>query len=277
MKKKMTMVMSLTLVLVLAAAMLSGCSGKKESRLDKIKKAGEIVMVTSPDFAPMEFEDISSGETVYVGSDIELGKYIAEQLGVELKLEPMDFDSALGAVSTGTADMVISGLSWTKDRSESMLLSDFFNKTGDGGQGILILKEQADQYKTAEDFAGKKVAAQNGSLQYNLVSEQLPDAQIEPITNLNDAVMMLTGGKVDAIASAVTSGEMYLQNYEELTFSEFYFDLEDEGSVLGVPKGETELIEAINEILAEVNEQGLYEIWLEEAKELAKSLGLEVE
>ena len=67
-----------------------------------------------------------------------------------------------------------------------------------------------------------------------------------------------------------------MQNYEELTFSEFYFDLEDEGSVLGVPKGETELIEAINEILAEVNEQGLYEIWLEEAKELAKSLVLEV-
>lgn len=158
-----------------------------------------------------------------------------------------------------------------------MQLSDFFNKTGDGGQGILILKEQADQYKSAEDFAGKKVAAQNGSLQYNLVTEQLPDAVIEPITNLNDAVMMLTGGKIDAIASAVTSGEMYLQNYEELAFSEFYFEIEDEGSVLGVPKGETELIEAINEILAEVNEQGLYEKWMEEAKELAKSLGLEVE
>lgn len=275
MKKKWIVLGALTLVL--AASLLSGCSGKKENRLEKIKKAGEIVMVTSPDFAPLEFEDISSGETVYVGADIELGKYIAEKLGVNFKLEPMDFDASQTAVSTGTADMVIAGLSYTDDRAESMQLSDFFNKAGDGGQGILVLKDKLDQYNTAEDFKGKKVAAQNASLQFNLVTAQLPDAKIELVTSLNDAVLMLTSGKVDAVASAVSNGEMLLNNYEEIAFSNFYFEIEEEGNVLGVPKGETELIEAINEILAEVNEQGLYEQWLEEAKALAKSLGLETE
>ena len=60
------------------------------SRLDAILDAGVITMATSPDFAPYEFEDISSGTTEYAGADVELGKYIAEQLGVELQIEAME-------------------------------------------------------------------------------------------------------------------------------------------------------------------------------------------
>lgn len=274
MKKKIAVVMTMVLMCALA---LTGCGKKEEkNRLEKIKEAGKIVMVTSPDFAPMEFEDISSGETVYAGSDIELGKYIAEKLGVELEIKAMDFTAVQTAITTNSADMAISGFSYTDDRAESMELSIFFNQVGDGGQGVLVLKENLDQYKTAEDFAGKVVAAQNAALQYNLVESQLPDAELKPITSLNDAVMMLINGKVDAIAVAGTNGENYAKNYEEVAMSEFYFDYTEEGSVLAVPKGETELIEAINEILKEVNEQGLYEVWLEEAKVQAEALGLDV-
>lgn len=274
MKKKIAVVMTMVLMCALA---LTGCGKKEEkNRLEKIKEAGKIVMVTSPDFAPMEFEDISSGEIVYAGSDIELGKYIAEKLGVELEIKAMDFTAVQTAITTNSADMAISGFSYTDDRAESMELSIFFNQVGDGGQGVLVLKENLDQYKTAEDFAGKVVAAQNAALQYNLVESQLPDAELKPITSLNDAVMMLINGKVDAIAVAGTNGENYAKNYEEVAMSEFYFDYTEEGSVLAVPKGETELIEAINEILKEVNEQGLYEVWLEEAKAQAEALGLDV-
>lgn len=274
MKKKIAVVMTMVLMCALA---LTGCGKKEEkNRLEKIKEAGKIVMVTSPDFAPMEFEDISSGEIVYAGSDIELGKYIAEKLGVELEIKAMDFTAVQTAITTNSADMAISGFSYTDDRAESMELSIFFNQVGDGGQGVLVLKENLDQYKTAEDFAGKVVAAQNAALQYNLVESQLPDAELKPITSLNDAVMMLINGKVDAIAVAGTNGENYAKNYEEVAMSEFYFDYTEEGSVLAVPKGETELIEAINEILKEVNEQGLYEVWLEEAKVQAEALGLDV-
>ena len=77
--------MALTLALMMAASSMMGCGKKAESKLEKIKADGKIVMATSPDFAPYEFEDISSGETVYAGADIELGKYIAKSLGVELE------------------------------------------------------------------------------------------------------------------------------------------------------------------------------------------------
>lgn len=234
-------------------------------------------MATSPDFAPLEFEDISSGTAEYAGADIELGRYIAEQLGVELKIEAMDFNSVQAAMSTGSADIAISGFAYTEDRAESMELSDYFNKDEDDGQGLLVMKETADSFQEAADFDGKTVAAQNGALQYNLVQDQLPGAKIEPISGLNDAIMMLKTGKVDAVAVSGDNGKMFAENYDDIVMSEFYFDYSAEGNVLAVPKGETELMDAINEILADVNEQGLYSQWLADAKELAASLGLEMD
>ena len=273
-KKLMSTLLGATLLI----GMLGGC-GSSQSRLDQVKEAGVLTMATSPDFAPMEFEDISSGETKYVGSDIELGKYIAEQLGVELEIQAMDFSAVQAAVTSGQADIAISGFAKTEERAESMELSDFYGmEENDGkGQGLLVLADQVDNYTSAEDFSGKLIGAQNGSLQYNLVTSQLPDAEVELISSLNDGLLMLQTGKIDALAVSGDNGEMFEQNYDSVSMSSFYFDYQSEGNVVAAKKGETELMEAINEIIADVNEQGLYLQWKEEATELAKSLGIEVD
>lgn len=275
--------MKKTLAIILAASLamtaMSGCSESK-SRLEKIKEAGVITMATSPDFAPMEFQYVDeSGKNVYAGSDIELGKYIAESLGVELKIEAMDFTAVQAAVTTGTVDMAISGFAKTAERAESMELSDYYNVDDDDdtiNQGILIMKEDAAVLNNADAFAGLKVGAQNGSLQYNLVKEQLPaDVTIEPIGSLNDGVLALTTGKIDALAVSGENGILYAGNYPEICMSEFAFDYSSEGNVLACQKGETELMAEINKILAEVNEQKLYSQWSDEATALAESLGIE--
>lgn len=273
-KKLMSTLLGATLLI----GMLGGC-GSSQSRLDQIKEAGVLTMATSPDFAPLEFEDISSGETKYVGSDIELGKYIAEQLGVELEIQAMDFSAVQAAVTSGQADIAISGFAKTEERAESMELSDFYGmEENDGkGQGLLVLADQVDNYTSAEDFSGKLIGAQNGSLQYNLVTSQLPDAEIELVSSLNDGLLMLQTGKINALAVSGDNGEMFEQNYDSVSMSSFYFDYQSEGNVVAAKKGETELMEAINEIIADVNEQGLYLQWKEEATELAKSLGIEVD
>lgn len=73
-----------------------------------------------------------------------------------------------------------------------MELSTPFNITEDGGQTVLVAKGQGANYTTAEDFSGLQIGAQNGSLQYNLVSSQLPeDVEIVPVGSLNDGVLML--------------------------------------------------------------------------------------
>ncbi len=247
----------------------------EKSRLEEILEKGVITMATSPDFAPYEFEDISSGHTEYAGADIELGKYIAEKLGVELQIEAMDFNACQGAVSMGAVDMSISGFAYTEERAQSVGISDGYNITSEGGQGIIILKERADELNSYDAFEGKTVAVQNASLQQQLRAEQLSNSTEEIVTNLNDGIMMLITGKIDGLCSDLKVAEQYCTNYPDLAISDFTFEYESEGTRVLVPKGEDELLEAINEIIAEVNELGLYQEWYNESLELATSLGLE--
>lgn len=274
--KKMKKLFCAALAAAMLMATMSGC-GSSQNRLEKIKESGKLVLATSPDFAPLEFEDLSSGEAQYVGSDIELAKYIAEKLGVELEISAMDFSAVQAAIPSGQADIAISGFARTEERAQNLELSTPFNITEDGGQTVLVAKGQGANYTAAEDFSGLQIGAQNGSLQYNLVSSQLPeDVEIVPVGSLNDGVLMLETGKIDALASDLSNAELLLESHDGIETTDFMFEYSSEGNVAAVKKGETELIEAVNEIIEEVNELGLYDQWKEEATELAKSLGLEV-
>lgn len=122
---------ALMLALVMALSLVA-CGSKADTTaddtaaaesanaLEKIKADGVLTVALSPDFSPMEFVDSSkTGQDQYVGFDITLAKYIAENLGVELVIEPMGFDASQTAVYTGSVPMSISGYSWTEDRAEN--------------------------------------------------------------------------------------------------------------------------------------------------------------
>ena len=256
---------------------LSSITGDGD-RLDKILAAGVITCATSPDFAPNEFIDISSGETKYVGCDIDLAQHIADSLGVKLEIVPMKFDAIKAAVTTGQVDMAIAGLAYTEDRAKNMQLSDLFGNTAaDEGQGIIVLKENADKLKTADDFTGKTVLAQNGSVQLDLTSVQLPKATCTPITDVNNGVMEVITGQADGITLDLAVAEVLIATHKELAISDFQFEYESKGNVIGCTKGETKLVNALNMVVKEVNEKGLYKQWKDKAVELAKSLGVEVD
>ena len=116
--KKMKKLFCAALGAAMLMAAMSGC-GSSQNRLEKIKESGKLVLATSPDFAPLEFEDLSSGEAQYVGSDIELAKYIAEKLGVELEISAMDFSAVQAAIPSGQADIAISGFARTEERAQN--------------------------------------------------------------------------------------------------------------------------------------------------------------
>ena len=247
------------------------------NKLDKILEAGVITCATSPDFAPNEFIDISSGETKYVGCDMDLAQYIADSLGVKLEIVPMKFDAIKAAVTTGQVDMAIAGLAYTEDRAKNMQLSDLFGNTdADEGQGIVILKENADKLKTADDFAGKTVLAQNGSVQFDLTTTQLPKAKCTPVADVNNGAMEVMTGQADGITLDLAVAKVMINTHKELAISDFQFEYESKGNVIGCTKGETKLVHALNQIVKEVNDKGLYKQWKDKAVELAKSLGVEV-
>lgn len=243
--------------------------------LEKIKADGVLTVALSPDFSPMEFVDSSkTGQEQYVGFDITLAKYIAENLGVELVIEPMGFDASQTAVYTGSVPMSISGYSWTEERAQNYELSDYYyageNETR---QALLIKKENADKYASPEDLAGQDVGAQNASLQMQLVTEQLAGANPVAIGDITVGVMELKSGNIEALAVAYGNAEMIVDANPDLVICTWEFDVKAEyaTNVIMMQKGETELLDAVNAILAQAKDSNLYDGWYKDAVELGKS------
>ena len=254
----------LLVALMLITLTLTALAG---GRLDAIKAAGKLVIGTSPDYAPYEFPG-PDGQPV--GADIDLAKYLAEGLGVELVVESFSFEGVLAAVAAGKIDLGIAGMDPTPERKSSMDFTDiYYNETN---QVILIHKDSQETIKTLADFAGKKVAAQNGTLQQTLVTEQLPDSQMELITLIPDGIMMLLTHKVDGIALASVVADQYIANYPDLVICESKFDYTSSGIAAALPLGEPELLEAVNGLIAKVVEENLFYQWMDAAVELNNSM-----
>ena len=264
-------------VIVMAFVCALGLTACKKNVLDDVKEKGKIVITTSPDYAPWEFIDPSkTGQDQYVGADIELMKYIAEKLGVELEIKATDFDTTLALLQTGAADLAISGFTYKAERAENYEMSIPYD--GEGSQGVLVLTENVATYKdlAALNKEGIKVAGQNGSLQADYVGEYLPNAELKKITKIADGILYLNSGEVQAMAISSTAAESIIaQNPGKYTYLEDTFPVPEEETQLFVlaQKGQEDLIEAVNAILEEVVEQGLYKEWMEEATELAEKTG----
>ena len=234
----------------------------------------KLQVALSPDFAPMEFVDTSKeGQDQFVGFDVTLAKFIADELGVALEIKPMSFDACQTAVQMGAVDMSISGFSWTEERAANFCLSDYYY-AGDNEteQTIIVSAEKAGTFAAAEDFQGLKIGAQGASLQESLCNEQLAGiATVELFKDINDAVLALKTGKIDGIAVATGNGEAIIANNAEVGMSGFDFEVDEsaENNVIMLNKNAEALTAKVNEILAKAYEAGYYGTWYEEAKALS--------
>ena len=275
------------------AAMLAGCSSSAPAAsdspapanwLEEIKARGVLTVATEPYFVPNEFIDpTKTGAEQYVGSDMELAKLIAERMGVELEIVPLEFTQVLASVAEGKYDLAISALAYTPTRAEAMELSIGYNMRDDNpGYGLLIREENKDDITGPEDIKDFILITQSGSIQEELCNQQVPAyKEFKRVSSMTDAFLSVQEGKADAAAVAITNAQLYIDSNPGcgmMIVENFKFDFDNEkygGTRIGAPKGETELIEAVNEVLREVNENGQYKAWYDEYAEYAKSLGIE--
>ena len=233
----------------------------------------EIVVAMSPDFAPMEFVDLSrSGDDQYVGYDVLLAKYIANHLGKKLVIKPMSFDAVMTAVQTGNADMGISGFSWTAERAENYFITDWYEAgENETEQVVITTAENEGKLTDAASFEGLKVGAQGGSLQELLVKEQLPGAECVLMTDLNDLATALLTGKIDALAVAQGNGESFISaNDGKLAESGFQFEIDEKykNNVVLINKDNAELGEQVNAVIAQQKADDVADAWYEASQML---------
>ena len=244
--------------LVIAIAMIMTCSLAMADRLADIQSAGKVVIATSPDWPPYEYID-DNGDIV--GTDVLMMQWIAEQLGVELEIQPLAFDACLAAVGRGDVDMMVAGLTFDEERLNAMELTGIY--WNEGAQGLLVKKGMGATYNSAEAFNGKAVAAQNGTNQQIMVEEQLTGASLELITKIPDGVNMVKSGRVDALAVPKTVYDSVLAENDDLEVAEFAFDFEG-GNYIASVKGEDTLTAKVQELINQINAEGLYQKWVDE-------------
>ena len=267
---------------------LSACSKKEETVVDegntteetatyKLVSDGVLTVSMSTDFAPMEFVDLTkSGQDKYVGSDVELAKYLANALGLELLIKPMDFDTCQASVANDIVDISISGYSYTTQRAASYLLSEDYYSEGDSGQVALIAKANEDVYTDLNSLnqAGVEVAAQNGALQQEIVIEQLPNATLKPVDDLNAAYDNLAAGTYAAVVVASTVAETLVASAPDkfAIVSEQFDDSKYTGYHILINLENEGLKTAIDAAIASIPEDQ-YKTWQDEAQALFLSLG----
>lgn len=262
MKLKQMIAMMATLVagILLVACGTSGDSSK--STLEKIKEKGTLVVATSPDYAPFEFQTLVDGKNKVVGADILMAEKIAEALGVELEISSMNFDNVLNSVNNGRADIAIAGLSISEARMKVFDFSEPYYQVQDV---VLVRQDEATAYTSIEGLANKTVAVQKGTTQETYAKEQLTDANIVSLTQMGEAINELKSGQVDAVLldSPVAIG--YTTQNKDLAVANITLP-ETDGNTKAIvmPKNSGDLKEEIDKVVQEIVETGEYDRYLQE-------------
>ena len=243
--------------------------------LDELKaelttvEAGKLTVATSPDFAPYEFYAIDENEEpVLAGFDMDIAKLIADKLGLELEVIPMDFDGTISELGAKKVDISLAGYSPDPDREDLMNFSEIYYK---GGQSFWATKATASKFT---DLASANnpdyvIGAQTGSIQSDLAKKNAPDADLLDMSKVTDIIADMLAGKMDGAFIETLVGESYAKNYPDLVkVCDVPYD--KEGSVVGVNKDNLVLLAAINIIINEAVEDGTVGGFVADANKLAE-------
>ena len=207
---------------------------------------GKLTMSTNAAFPPYESTDDNGN---FVGIDIDVAAAIAEKLGLELQVDDMDFDAALLAAQNGKSDLVMAGVTVTEDRQ---LVMDFSDSYATGIQSIIV-KEDSD-VATPDDLADKMIGTQRGTTGYIYCSDDFGDEHVTPYDDGLTAVQALVNGQVDAVVIDNAPAKEFIAANPGLKILDTAYAEED--YAIGVAKGNTAMLGAINGALEELKNDG---------------------
>ena len=199
---------------------------------------------------------ISGTSDFAYGYDVMMAKLIAESMGKELEIVKLDWDSLVPAVSSGDVDLVIAGQSITAERLEVVDFSDPYFYAS-----IVTLTKADSKYATAAsvaDLAGATCTSQLGTIWYDICLPQIPEANILTAQETAPAMLVaLESGAVDLVVTDMPTAMAATAVYDDMVLLDFTgtegeFEVSEEEINLGISmeKGNTELLEAVNAVLA---------------------------
>ena len=231
-------IMKKSLIILLSTAMLLGLSACGASSSQKL------VMATNAAFPP--YESVEGNEII--GIDPEIAKLIADDIGRELVIEDMAFDSIIAAVQSGKADIAMAGLTVTEDRKQNINFSDPYTEAAQ----VIVVKKDSPVV-SPDDLEGKTVGVQIGTTG-DIYAGDIADATIERYSKYFEAINALNQDKIDAVIVDREPAKVFVNDSDELKMIDKEFTLEE--YAIGVAKENTELLDQINASLKKLQESG---------------------
>ena len=212
---------------------------------------GKLIMSTNAAFPPYE---MTADDGSFEGIDVEIAGAIAEKLGLELQIDDMDFDAALLAAQTGKSDMVMAGVTVTEDRQTVMDFSDSYAT----GIQVVIVPEDSD-IASIDDMQGKMIGVQRGTTGDQYCSASVEDGGFgeENVTRYDNgltAVQALNNSQVDCVVIDNAPAQEFVAANPGLKILDTEYANEE--YAIGVAKGNTQLLDAINTAIAELKADG---------------------
>lgn len=212
---------------------------------------GKLTMSTNAAFPPYE---MTADDGSFEGIDIEVAQAIADKLGLKLQVDDMDFDAALLAVQNGKSDMVMAGVTVTDERKAVM---DFTDSYASGVQ-VVIVPEDSD-IASIDDMQGKMIGVQRGTTGDLYCSDTVENGgfgeeNVTPYPDGLTAVQALNNGQVDCVVIDNAPAQEFVAANPGLKILDTEYANED--YAIGVAKGNTQLLDALNTAIAELKADG---------------------
>ena len=278
---KKVLMIALSMMMVISLAACGGGSGSGDSsegggKLAAIQEAGKIVVCTDAAWAPFEYIG-EGGEPA--GIDIEIAQAIADELGVELEVSNISFDTIPAILSGGEADLALACITITDERKEEMAFTDPYTTV----QQYMVVPADSD-VKVMEDLGGKAVGTHLGTTGDFLMSDEnatgvLADNNVEnkQYKALPDAALAMKSGELQAIVcDSVLAENLVKANGDAfkcfpVAYSDGHeADLEEIGAAMA--KGDEEFTAKINEIVQQLKNDGKIDEWFVQHSEAASKL-----
>lgn len=212
-------------------------------------QAADLVVATDTAFVPFEFKE---GDT-YVGFDIDLWDTIAQDLGVEYELRPMDFAGIIPAIQTGQVDVALAGITITEERQQAIDFSDGYYDSG-----FLLMVAADSDIASTDDLGGKKLAVKTGTSAADWADANLSDTEIRKFPNIDNAYLELRTGNVDAAMHDTPNVLYYIKTAGNGQVKAVGDQLMGHEYGIALPKG-SELKPDIDAALARMKEDGRYD------------------
>lgn len=223
-------------------------SGAEDDLLSRIRERGYIVIATEGDWAPYTYHDENDN---LVGYDVEIGRAIAEYLGVEARFEQTNWDAILAGVKSGRFDVACNGVSYTEERAQAYNFSTPYLYT----PSVLVVRDDNTDIQSVEDLQGKKTANTISSIYAGIAEEY--GATVSGVDTLADTILLVLQGRVDATINAEVSINDYLREHPDAKIR-IAQHLEGDTNAFPVRKDPStdSLLSAINEAIAQMRADG---------------------